>query len=81
MSKQGRSLIQYERAKRRAACAVCSLPEELRAQVRAASDKKIKQGVVLEWLREEHHVTLARQDFVSHGAAHHDQWSEDEADA
>lgn len=69
----GRSLTDYIRAKRREACAVCSLPDELREQVRIASTKKITRDVVLAWLREEHGVSLSRDDFQAHQAAHHDQ--------
>jgi len=77
--RQGRSLVDYERAKRRSACAVCSLPDPLSAEVRAARSKKIPQTTVLEWLREEHGVTLTRAQFVAHSAAHHDQWDEEAA--
>ena len=72
--KHKRSLLDFERDKRRAACPVCVLPQDIRAQLRVAKEKKIPQAIVLEWLRGEHAITLARQDFVVHGAAHHDQW-------
>ena len=75
--KRKRSLLDFERDKRRAACAVCCLPEDIRDQLRLAREKKIPQAIVLEWLRGEHAITLARQDFVVHGAAHHDQWSDE----
>jgi hypothetical protein len=77
-AKTGRSLVEYDRAKRRAACAVCSLPEAVRGQIRGASERKIRQALVVEWLREEHHIKIARQEFVAHGAAHHDTWDEEE---
>ena len=77
--KEGRSLGEYERAKRRAACAACSLPETIRAQIRTASDRRIKQSTVIEWLKEEHGLTISRAEFTSHGSGHHDQWDEEES--
>ncbi len=79
--KKRRSLLDYEKAKRRAACAVCSLPDALVSEVRGARTKKMPQATVLEWLREEHGITLTRSQFVAHSAAHHDQWDEEAADA
>lgn len=79
--KKGRSLVDYERAKRRSACAVCSLPEVLYGEVRIARGRKIPQATVLEWLREEHGIALSRAQFTAHSAAHHDQWDEEVAGA
>jgi hypothetical protein len=74
-----KSIVDYERAQRRAACAVCSLSEEIREQVRIARKKKIPQGMVLSFLKDEYQIELKRQDFVVHSAAHHDNWDEEES--
>ncbi len=76
-SKKGRSLLDFERAKRRAACPVCSLPDAMLNELRAARAKKIPQNTVLEWLKTERGITLSRQEFLVHGAAHHEAWLED----
>lgn len=77
VEKQARSLLEYasekRKAQRRAACAVCRLPEEVRAQIRAARDRKIERTVIREWLRVEHKSEVSDLDFTSHYAGHHDE--------
>jgi hypothetical protein len=68
-----RTLTDYVRAKRRKACPVCSLSDDLREQMKRARAQKIPQDDVRAWLKEDYGIELARSDFTSHGAAHHDQ--------
>lgn len=52
MSKESAlSLEEFIVEKKRQECAVCQLPDEIRAQLEGASDKKIKRTVQLEWLK------------------------------
>lgn len=60
-------------AKRREACKVCALPEDVRAQIRAARDKKIERRVVREWLAADHGVQIGDGEFATHTNAHHDE--------
>lgn len=69
----GRSLTDYVQAKRRAACAVCSLPDAIREQVKAARGKKVTNDTVIEWLLSEHDITLTHEAFAAHNSAHHDR--------
>ena len=74
-SKQPKTLLDFEKAKRMSACKICSLPDDIRQQIAGAG--RIKQAVVIEWLKSEHHIEVSRQDFTSHSSAHHDTWSAD----
>lgn len=68
-----RSLVDFMRAKRRAACKVCQLPDDVREQLRTASDKDIKRRDVLEWLRTEVGSDITDAELTSHKAGHHDE--------
>lgn len=72
----GRSLIEYVLARRREACAVCALPDDIRAQLQAARDKKIERRVIRAWLQAEHGKDIADSVFTSHSAAHHEERSD-----
>lgn len=76
--KKKRSLVEFHRAQRRAACRVCSLPEDVLIELQEARRKKITHETVTEWLKAEHGISIPRQDFVAHGAAHHEQWADEE---
>lgn len=71
----GRSLTDYVQAKRRAACAVCSLPEDIREQIKASRGRKVTRDTVLEWLRDEHGIDLTHEALTAHDSAHHDRAS------
>ncbi len=77
--KKKRSLVEFHRAKRRAACSVCSLPDAILGELKSAREKKISQDIVMEWLKAEHGITIPRQNFIAHGAAHHEVWANEEA--
>lgn len=67
--KQGRTLVDFVNAKRRASCAVCSLPDAIRAQVRSAPDKDIPRRVVREWLEAEHGIKISEAEFQTHASS------------
>lgn len=75
-TKPARSLSQFARDKKRSGCRVCSLPPDVRAEVRGASAKKIPRPVVIEWLRTEHGVTITGTDMAAHVNARHDSGDE-----
>ncbi|MCR4338333.1 MAG: hypothetical protein NUW01_00440 [Gemmatimonadaceae bacterium] len=68
--KKPASLEAFARAKRgaarRAACAVCALPDEVVAQVRVASDKKIDRRTIREWLEREYGIRIRDDVFTTH---------------
>ena len=80
-----RSLEDYARDKRkaarRAACKVCALPDEVRAQMRGARDKKIDMHTIREWLKEFHRIQLTDVEYRAHGAGLHDQREESDEQA
>jgi len=69
----GLSLVEYARKKRSADCPVCQLPEDIRQQMRMASEKKIKRTVVLEWLHETQGLAVTDGDLTVHYSGKHDQ--------
>lgn len=54
------------RAARRAACAVCALPDEIAQQVKTASDKKIDRQTIREWLEREYGIRIRDGVFTTH---------------
>jgi hypothetical protein len=70
--KAGRSLVDFNRAKRRSTCVVCQLPDEIRAQMRQAREKHIHRDVVVEWLEKEHRKKIAKTDLDAHTNGRHD---------
>ena len=70
---EGRTLTDYIKDQRRAACAVCRLPDELRQQMAEGRARKIPRKVMLEWLTKEHDVTIADREMDEHGAGNHDR--------
>lgn len=79
-SQQVASLVDFalarRREERRRACAVCRLPDEVRAQLRAARDRKIDTRTRLEWLREVGHP-VTEVELKAHGSSGHDAGLED----
>jgi hypothetical protein len=74
-AKAAKSLLDFAREKRlndlRASCSVCQLPENVRAQMRAA--KNVSRVTTVDWLATEYGVTIRDSDLQSHVAAHHDR--------
>lgn len=74
-AKQARSLMEFaierRRNERRAACAVCRLPDDIRAQLRAARDKKIDIPTRLAWLESIGHQ-VSDLDLKTHQSSTHD---------
>lgn len=66
-------LVDYVKAKRREACRVCQLPDDVRDQLATASDKGIKRGVVLEWLRESVGIKITDSELTVHKNGRHDE--------
>lgn len=79
---QARSLLEFaierRRDERRAACAICRLPDDVRAQLRLARDKKIDTPTRLAWL-----ATIGHQvsdlDLKTHGSSAHDSLDQQKA--
>mgnify|MGYP001574931935 FL=1 len=70
---KGASLLSYVLAKRREACAVCGLSDDLRSQIVSAREKKIERRTIRAWLLSEHGVDIVDSIFTSHSAAHHEE--------
>jgi len=68
-----RSLAEFVRDKRRADCPVCALPLEVRAEVKSASEKKIKRTTVLEWLKLEYDIDVSAVALDKHHSQRHEQ--------
>ena len=71
---KGLSLLDY--ANKQKSCVVCDIPEELRAQIRDASAKRIRRSTVLAWLKEEHGVEITAAELTSHTNGRHDTRSD-----
>ena len=67
-----RTLVDFVKDKRRASCVVCKLPDIIRQQVRAASEKKISRRTVLEWLETECGAKITDADIATHSNGHHE---------
>ena len=69
-------LAEFARARtidaRRAKCPVCKLPRAVRTQMRDANKKNIPVPVIVEWLKQEHGVTLGDDVVRGHARAQHD---------
>ena len=66
-------LVDFMRQKRREACPVCKLPQEVREQLATASDKGITQKYVLEWLRTTVGVPITKDELTGHRNGRHDE--------
>lgn len=69
--KEPKSLVDFVKAKKRADCPVCALPEEIRAQLHAASEKKIYRADQLAWLKEECGHPISGEDLNRHYSGRH----------
>lgn len=63
----------YDRraAERRATCAVCKLPEGIRAEVKQARARKVPTNVIDDWLRSKR-FKVDRVDWNTHSAGLHE---------
>lgn len=68
---QGKSLIEFVQAKRRAACRVCQLPPDVLEEIKVAKTKKITRATVLEWLSKERGIKIASADLDVHYSGRH----------
>lgn len=77
--KEAQTLIDFARARRRAerraTCAVCALPDEIREQIKAARGHMDVQ-TILAWLEQHHNIKIRSLDYKAHGSAQHDQKDE-----
>lgn len=71
--KESVSLLDFATAKRRANCKVCKLPEEIKAQIALARDKKIPRPVVVEWLNNEMKLPITNADLDLHRNGQHER--------
>lgn len=72
MSKKPRSIDEFMRDARKADCAVCKLPIEIRKQMVDARRRGIVVGVVIEWLKGEWGVAITREQWRTHQGGMHD---------
>ena len=68
----GKTLLEFVRAKQRAGCKVCSLPDSVREEIRNARTKKITRRDVLEWLKTEVKSPVADAELTTHTNGHHE---------
>lgn len=77
--KEAQTLIEFARAKRlaerRASCAVCALPDEIRTQIKS-SRGKMDVLTILDWLSQKCGIEIDRDTYKAHGSAQHDQKDE-----
>ena len=82
VAEQARSLMEFaierRRAERRASCAICRLPDDVRAQLRAARDKKIDIPTRLAWLESLGHP-VGELDLKTHQSSTHDSLDQQKA--
>lgn len=67
-----KTLTDFVKGKVRAACAVCSLPDAVLAQLRAARDKGIPRRTIRAWLLEEYGKSPIESEFTTHANGHHE---------
>ena len=65
-------LDQFLKDRKRAKCAVCRLPQDIRDQIRAARERGVGRADVLVWLTEECKFALTNNDFSGHVNGRHD---------
>lgn len=82
-AERAQSLLQFaherRREERRAACPICRLPDEVRAQLRVARDKKIDTRTRLDWLASIGHGDITELDLKTHGSSGHDSLDQQKA--
>lgn len=68
------SLPAYMRAKTRAACPVCKLPDAIRAQLgRPAGRRGFSRADQIEWLREACGVQISVEELTAHLSGRHEE--------
>ena len=70
--KARRPLDQFLKDRKRAKCAVCRLPQDIREQIRAARERGVSRADVLAWLTEECKSAVTNDDFSRHMNGKHD---------
>lgn len=68
-----RTLTDYMKAKKRAACPVCQLSDTVRRQLVEAREKGIRRRDQLEWLRVEVGADITDADLTQHVNGRHDE--------
>lgn len=67
-----KSLVEFMKDKKRAACQICSLDAEVRAQLAKAGEQGIKVADQVDWLIHEVGVAVTRADLDSHRSQRHE---------
>lgn len=67
------SAAEYQMAKKRAACGVCKLSDDLKEQLVLARTRKMRVPEQLDWLREQYGIKLTRADFERHHSGRHEE--------
>jgi len=71
-AKGPKSLKQFVKDQKRASCAVCALPADVREQLRSAGDAKITRETQVSWLRQEFEQDVSVEDLDRHRSERHD---------
>lgn len=66
------SLIEFMKEKRRKACPVCAIPEDIREEMGVARSRKIKRPDVVEWLNNVMGFKITNADLDGHYSGKHD---------
>lgn len=62
-----KSLKDFVTAQRMKDCRICSLPPEILQQIQSArSQRRVTRTMILQWLREEHHIDITAQEMDAH---------------
>ncbi len=76
MAKASISLLGFAHARkvaeRKASCAICKLPETVRAEIRAARQKKLERQTINDWLKAQG-FSVDDLDWQTHNAGLHEQ--------
>lgn len=73
MAKEKRSLVAFALDQKRARCKVCNLDKDVYQQIVEARTRRIKQAIIVDWLKQEHDITVTIQEFLLHYSGKHDQ--------
>ena len=66
------SLSEFIMEKKRATCAICKLPQPIRAELRDARKKRYSRAEQIEWLRVVCKVKISISDFQTHQSGQHE---------
>lgn len=67
-----RTLAQFAKDKRKKDCPVCQLSDDVRDQIREASQLRIRRPDVVEWLAEDHGASVTVADLETHTNGRHE---------